>query len=98
VNGRGFDRLSFAAVSAVLTIVWEIRLEGYLFTRIITIKMDHLFDDKRDNTIYFAKFRILQAAIVFVMLLPVASIAVGASAARILRRIDLRPAPQRLQP
>ena len=58
---------------AVLTVVWALRLGGYLFTRIIKIKVDHRFDDKRDNPLKFASFWILQALAVFLILLPVAA-------------------------
>ncbi len=65
-----------ALVPAVLTLLWAARLGSYLFTRIIKIKVDHRFDDKRDDPWKFASFWSLQAVAVFVILLPVvASIA-----------------------
>lgn len=73
---RNYGASPVALIPAFLTIVWAVRLGGYLFTRIIKIKVDHRFDDKRDNPVEFAKFWILQAVAVFVILLPVvASIA-----------------------
>lgn len=57
------------AASAV--ILWGIRLGSYLFTRILLIKVDHRFDDKRNNVIKFGSFWILQAITVAVVMLPV---------------------------
>jgi steroid 5-alpha reductase family enzyme len=68
---RNFGDSPAALVPAALTVVWAVRLGGYLFTRIIKIKVDHRFDDKRDDPLRFASFWSLQAAAVFVILLPV---------------------------
>ncbi len=56
---------------AFLTIVWAGRLGAYLFTRIITTKVDHRFDGMREVPLKFARFWILQAIAVVVILLPV---------------------------
>ncbi|MDX9958938.1 MAG: DUF1295 domain-containing protein [Spirochaetia bacterium] len=62
-----------ALLPAVLTIIWALRLGSYLFTRINKTKVDHRFDDMRDVPLKFAKFWILQAVAVAVILLPVAA-------------------------
>ena len=62
-----------ALLPAVLTIIWAARLGSYLFTRINKTKVDHRFDDMRDVPLKFAKFWILQAVAVAVILLPVAA-------------------------
>jgi steroid 5-alpha reductase family enzyme len=56
---------------AALTIVWAVRLGAYLFGRIIKIKVDHRFDDKRGDPWKFASVWSLQAVAVGVILLPV---------------------------
>lgn len=56
---------------AWLTILWALRLGGYLFTRIIKTKVDHRFDSMRNEPLKFARFWILQAAAVAVIVLPV---------------------------
>ncbi len=77
---RNLGESPAALVPAVLTVVWAARLGSYLFTRIIKIKVDHRFDDKRDDPLKFASFWSLQAVAVFLILLPVvASIASPAS-------------------
>ena len=43
-------------VAALLVLVWAVRLGGYLFRRILRIKVDHRFDDMRDNPLRFARF------------------------------------------
>lgn len=73
---RNFGAPSAALAPAALTLLWAARLGSYLFSRIIKIKVDHRFDDKRDDPWKFASFWSLQAVAVFVILLPVvASIA-----------------------
>ena len=62
-----------ALLPAVLTMLWALRLGGYLFTRIHRIKVDHRFDDKRGDPLKFASFWILQAIAVAVIILPVAA-------------------------
>jgi steroid 5-alpha reductase family enzyme len=67
-----------ALVPALLTVLWALRLGGYLFTRIIKIKVDHRFDSMRDSVWRFSHFWMLQALTVCIVLLPVtASIASG---------------------
>ncbi len=73
---RNFGAPSAALAPAALTLLWAARLGSYLFGRIIKIKVDHRFDGMREVPLSFAKFWILQAIAVFVILLPVvASIA-----------------------
>jgi len=62
-----------ALLPALLTILWAARLGAYLFARIIRTKVDHRFDGMRDKPLKFAKFWILQAVAVAVILLPVAA-------------------------
>jgi len=62
-----------ALVPAVLTILWALRLGSYLFTRIHKTKVDHRFDEMRDNPLRFSNFWMLQALTVAVVLLPVAA-------------------------
>lgn len=62
-----------ALVPALLTSVWAVRLGAYLFGRIRKTKVDHRFDGMRDKPLKFAKFWILQALAVFVILLPVSA-------------------------
>lgn len=64
---RDVPRLLIAG--AVL--LWGIRLGGYLFYRILHIKVDHRFDDKRDSFVKFGAFWLLQAVSVWVIMLPV---------------------------
>jgi steroid 5-alpha reductase family enzyme len=65
-----------AHIPAALTILWAVRLGSYLFGRIIKTKVDHRFDQMRDLPLKFAKFWILQALAVIIILFPVvASIA-----------------------
>jgi steroid 5-alpha reductase family enzyme len=68
VNGVGdFLRLGAAA----MVVLWAVRLASYLFTRILSIKVDHRFDGIRENLPRFARFWALQAFSVAVILLPV---------------------------
>ena len=60
-----------AIVPAALTILWSLRLGSYLFGRIIQTKVDHRFDGMRDQPLKFAKFWILQAIAVIIILSPV---------------------------
>jgi steroid 5-alpha reductase family enzyme len=60
-----------ALVPAALTILWALRLGSYLFTRIIKTRVDHRFDGMRENPLSFARFWILQAVSVVLILLPV---------------------------
>lgn len=57
--------------ASLLVLVWAIRLGGYLFRRILRTKVDHRFDEMRDNPLRFARFWLLQAISVAVIMLPV---------------------------
>jgi steroid 5-alpha reductase family enzyme len=54
-----------------MVLVWAVRLGGYLFRRILRMKVDHRFDEMRDNPLRFARFWLLQAISVAVIMLPV---------------------------
>jgi steroid 5-alpha reductase family enzyme len=58
-------------VASLLVLVWAIRLGGYLFRRILRMKVDHRFDGMRDEPLRFARFWLLQAITVAVVMLPV---------------------------
>jgi steroid 5-alpha reductase family enzyme len=58
-------------VAALLVLVWAVRLGGYLFRRILRMKVDHRFDGMRDEPLRFARFWLLQAITVAVVMLPV---------------------------
>jgi steroid 5-alpha reductase family enzyme len=58
-------------VAALLVLVWAVRLGGYLFRRILRMKVDHRFDEMRDEPLRFARFWLLQAISVAVIMLPV---------------------------
>jgi len=64
-----WDPLRLLTAGAVF--LWGLRLGGYLFYRILHIKVDHRFDDKRDSPVKFGLFWLLQAISVWVILLPV---------------------------
>lgn len=51
--------------------IWGVRLAGYLFMRILIIKSDKRFDGIRERFWEFAKFWVLQAISVWLILLPV---------------------------
>src|SRR5436305_15212399 len=58
-------------VASLLVVVWAVRLGGYLFRRILRMKVDHRFDGMRDKPLRFARFWLLQAIAVAVIMLPV---------------------------
>jgi steroid 5-alpha reductase family enzyme len=58
-------------VASLLVLVWAARLGIHLFRRILRIKVDHRFDKMRDNPLRFARFWLLQAITVAVVMLPV---------------------------
>jgi steroid 5-alpha reductase family enzyme len=58
-------------VASLLVLLWAIRLGGYLFRRILRMKVDHRFDGMRDEPLRFARFWLLQAITVAVVMLPV---------------------------
>jgi steroid 5-alpha reductase family enzyme len=57
--------------ASLLVLVWAVRLGGYLFRRILRTKVDHRFDEMRDKPLRFARFWLLQAITVAVVMLPV---------------------------
>ncbi len=57
------------AVALAVTI-WGLRLATYLFIRILKIKKDTRFDERRENLLEFAKFWLLQAISIWVIMLP----------------------------
>lgn len=58
-------------LTAVSVVLWGFRLGGYLLWRILRIKVDHRFDDKRDSFLRFGSFWLLQAVTVWAVMLPV---------------------------
>lgn len=58
-------------VASLLVVVWAIRLGAYLFRRILRMKVDHRFDGMRERPLRFARFWLLQAVTVAVVMLPV---------------------------
>lgn len=63
------DAVQLAA--SLLVLLWALRLGGYLFRRILRMKVDHRFDGMRDKPLRFARFWLLQAVSVAVIMLPV---------------------------
>lgn len=61
-------------LTAVLVVLWGLRLGSYLFSRILRMKVDHRFDDKRDSFIRFGSFWLLQAVTVWLVMLPIRGI------------------------
>jgi steroid 5-alpha reductase family enzyme len=57
--------------AAAMVLAWAVRLGGYLLRRILRIKVDHRFDEMRGNPLRFARFWLLQAISVAVIMLPV---------------------------
>jgi hypothetical protein len=47
-------------IASLLVLLWAIRLGGYLFRRILRMKVDHRFDGMRDKPLRFARFWLLQ--------------------------------------
>lgn len=58
-------------VASLLVLAWALRLGGYLFRRILRMKVDHRFDGMRDDPRRFARFWLLQAVTVALVMLPV---------------------------
>ena len=58
-------------VASLLVVVWAVRLGAYLFRRILRTKVDHRFDGIREKPLRFARFWLLQAITVAVVMLPV---------------------------
>jgi steroid 5-alpha reductase family enzyme len=57
-------------VLALLVLLWAIRLGAYLFGRILRTRVDHRFDGIRERPLAFARFWLLQALSVAVIMLP----------------------------
>jgi steroid 5-alpha reductase family enzyme len=57
--------------ASLLVLLWAVRLGAYLFRRILRTKVDHRFDGMRDDPLRFARFWVLQAITVAVVMLPV---------------------------
>jgi steroid 5-alpha reductase family enzyme len=57
-------------VASLLVVLWAARLGTYLFRRILRMKVDHRFDGMRDKPLRFARFWLLQAITVAVVILP----------------------------
>jgi steroid 5-alpha reductase family enzyme len=58
-------------VASLLVVAWALRLGTYLFRRIRRMKVDHRFDGMRERPLRFARFWLLQAVTVAVVMLPV---------------------------
>lgn len=58
-------------VVSLLVLLWAVRLGAYLFRRILRMKVDHRFDGMRERPLRFARFWLLQAISVAVVMLPV---------------------------
>jgi steroid 5-alpha reductase family enzyme len=54
----------------VMMLFWGVRLSSYLFIRIIVIGKDKRFDGIREDFFSFARFWLLQAVSIFIILLP----------------------------
>jgi steroid 5-alpha reductase family enzyme len=54
----------------LLISIWGVRLAGYLFMRILSIKKDRRFDGIREDPVRFALFWLFQGISVWVILLP----------------------------
>ncbi len=61
-------------LTLVMVVLWAIRLGSYLFFRIMRIKVDHRFDDKRNSVVAFGSFWLLQAVSAWIIMLPVTGI------------------------
>ena len=53
-----------------VVIIWGTRLGVYLLTRILRIKTDDRFDERRGDFVRFFMFWALQAAVVWVVMMP----------------------------
>jgi steroid 5-alpha reductase family enzyme len=71
VRGRS-DLVRLGA--AIMVLAWAIRLAVYLFGRILRIKVDHRFDGKREKPLVFARFWILQALSVAIIMAPATAV------------------------
>lgn len=64
-------RETMQLVASLLVIAWAARLGTFLFRRILRMRTDHRFDGIRDRPLRFARFWLLQAITVAVVMLPV---------------------------
>jgi len=80
---RGGSLSPAGIVAVAMVTIWAIRLGSYLFYRILHIKVDHRFDDKRDSFVRFGSFWLLQAITVWVVMLPVYGIVSSARSATV---------------
>lgn len=60
-----------ALIPFILVMLWSLRIAGFLFRRILTFKVDHRFDGRREDPVKFAKFWGLQAISTSIIMLPV---------------------------
>jgi steroid 5-alpha reductase family enzyme len=65
---RAFSPVQLLA--AALVVVWAARLGGYLLARIVRIGKDARFDGKRGDFWKFLQFWLLQAIVVWIVMLP----------------------------
>ena len=72
---RASDPLRLGA--ALMVAAWALRLAAYLFARILKLKVDRRFDGRREKPLEFAKFWILQALSVAVIMLPAIAVLSG---------------------
>ncbi len=63
-----------ALATLAMVVLWAIRLGSYLFFRIMHIKVDHRFDDRRNSVVAFGSFWLLQAVSAWIIMLPVTGI------------------------
>ena len=61
-----------SAIVASAIMIWALRLGTYLFRRILVMKNDERFDDKRDDFFAFLRFWILQTVVAWLVMLPYA--------------------------
>ncbi|MCA9383385.1 DUF1295 domain-containing protein [Candidatus Dojkabacteria bacterium] len=69
-----------AIICALMVTIWGIRLSGYLFYRILTIKNDKRFDGIREHFLKFASFWILQTVAIWIIFIPSAIVITKAPA------------------
>ncbi len=67
-GGRGSNLDQLVVTAAIM--IWALRLGSYLLRRIMAIGKDERFDDKRSNFKAFLTFWILQALVVWIVMLP----------------------------
>lgn len=60
----------FHILIAGMVTIWGIRLSGFLFLRIMKTKRDKRFDGVREHFLKFARFWLLQAVAIFIIMLP----------------------------